>query len=125
MSTYTSFRRSLLAVFTLASAFTYAQTNAERIKAKWLVENFEVEKDTPQAAQAKKELLGAYLTFDEKELTISRKTEAGESVLKKGEFLLSGNSLTLGKDQAVIILLSEKQLTIKIPNQGVLYLSKL
>ena len=115
----------MLVVFILAYTFTFAQTNTEKIKAKWVVEKFEAEKNTSEANQAKQELLGVYLTFDKEELTISRKTETCDSVIKKGPYLISGNSLTIGKGRADILLLSDNRLTIKIPKQGILYLVKL
>ncbi len=125
MNTPIYFRLSILAAATFVSSLTYAQTNAEKIKAKWIVEKFETEKNTPQAIQAKQDLEGSYLTFEKDELTITKKTESGESLIKKGQYLVLNNSLTLGKDQATILELSEKHLTIQIPKQGTLYLTKM
>lgn len=107
------------------STFSFAQSNSEKIKAKWIIEKFEVEKNTPNAIQAQKDLQGVCLTFGDEQLIISKMTETCEDVINKGPYLLSGNSLTIGKDQADVILLSQKQLSIKIPGQGILYLSKM
>ncbi len=125
MNTLIYVRLSILAVVTFVSSLTYAQTNAEKIKAKWVVEKFETEKNTPQAIQAKQDLEGSYLAFEKDELTITKKTGSGESLIKRGQYLVLDNSLTLGKDQATILELSEKHLTIQIPNQGILYLAKM
>lgn len=125
MNTLIYIRLSILVVVTFVSSLTCAQTNAEKIKAKWVVEKFETEKNTPQAIQAKQDLEGSYLAFEKDELTITKKTESGESLIKRGQYLVLDNSLTLGKDQATILELSEKHLTIQIPNQGILYLAKM
>ncbi len=125
MKSTISFRSFLFLMLMTTTATTYAQSNTEKIKAKWSVERFEIEKNTPQAVNAQQQLQGAFLTFGDEELVISKKTEAGEAVLNKGPYFISENSVTLGKDRADILLLSEKQLTIKIPNQGILYLSKM
>lgn len=125
MNTPIYLRLSVIIVTVFASPLTYAQTNAEKIKAKWMVENFVTEKNTAQAIQAKQELSGVYLTFENNELIITKKTETGDSLIKKGQYSVLNNSLTLGKDQAVILELSEKHLTIQIPKQGVLYLTKM
>ncbi len=115
----------IIALIALAPVLTHAQTNTEKIKATWVVERFEPEKNTPQAIQAKQELTGVCLIFGKEELTITRKTETGDSILKKGPYVVSGNSITLGKSQATILTLSGKQLTIQVPKQGVLYLAKM
>ena len=125
MSTSVYSRQTFLAIILLTSTFAFAQTNTEKIKAKWSVEKFEVEKNTPQAIKANQDLQGVCLTFDTKEIVITKKTETRDSVIKRGQYFVSGNSLTLGKDQADILLLSEKQLTIKISGQGILYLTKM
>jgi hypothetical protein len=125
MKTSTLLRLTVLIVFAFATTFTFSQGNHEKIKAKWSVDKFEVEKNTPQAVKAQQELLGTYLTFGNEELVITKKTETGESVIKKGQYTISGNSITLGNDQADILLLSDKSLTIKIPNQGILYLTRM
>ena len=119
------FRLILILLLVSITTLTHAQSETGRIKAKWSVDRFEVENTTPQAVNAQKLLEGAYLTFGEKELVISKKTDAGEIVLNKGPYLISENSVTLGNDKADIILLSEKHLTVKIPNQGTLYPTKL
>lgn len=124
MNTSVYFRQIFLAILLLASSFTFAQLNTEKIKAKWSVEKFDAEKNTPQAIKAKQDLQGVCLTFANEELIISRETETCDSVIKRGQYFVSGNSLTVGKDQADILLLSEKQLTIKIAGQGVLFLAK-
>ncbi len=124
MSTYVYLRQTILAVLILTSTFAFAQRNAEKIKAKWNIEKFEVEKNTPQAIKAKQDLQAVSLMFGNEELVISKKTETGDDVIKRGQYLVSGNSLTIGNDQADILLLSEKHLTIKISGQGVLYLTK-
>ena len=124
MKTSTFLRQSILIILTFAVSFTYAQGNDDKIKAKWFVDKFEVVKNTPQAVKAQQELQGTFLTFGD-ELVISKNAEGGEQVIKKGEYSVSGTSITLGKDQAEIVELSEKQLTIKIPNQGILYLTKM
>jgi hypothetical protein len=125
MNTSFYFRHTFLAILLLSSTFVFAQANSEKIKAKWSIEKFEVEKNTPQAIKAKQDLQGVCLTFTTEELVVSKKTETADSVIKRGPYSVSGNSLTIGKDQADILLLSEKQLTIKIPGQGVLYLTKM
>ena len=122
-STYS--RQMLLAILLLASSFAMAQTNNEKIKAKWSVDKLETEKNTPQAIKAKQDLQNVFLTFDNQEVVISKKTQNGDSLIKKGPYSVSGNTLIIGKDAAVILLLSEKQLTIKLPGQGVLYLTKI
>ena len=118
-------RQAFLALLLLASTFAFAQANTEKIKAKWSVEKFDVEKNTPQAIKAKEDLQGVCLTFDNDELVISKKTETCDSVIKRGRYSVSDNTLTIGKDQADILLLSEKKLTIKILGQGILYLTKM
>lgn len=125
MSTSVYSRQTFLAILLLTSTFAFAQTNTEKIKAKWSVEKFEVEKNTPQSIKANQDLQGVCLTFDTKEIVITKKNETRDSVIKRGQYFVSGNSLTLGKDQADILLLSEKQLTIKISGQGILYLTKM
>lgn len=118
-------RLSMLALIVLAFATTHAQTNADKIKAKWLVEKFDAEKNTAQAIKASQALAGVSLSFEQEELIITKKTETGDSVIKRGPYSIAGNMLTLGKDSATIVELSEKQLTIQIPNQGLLYLLKM
>ena len=125
MSTFVYSRQTFLAIILLTSTFAFAQTNTEKIKAKWSVEKFEVEKNTPQSIKANQDLQGVCLTFDTKEIVITKKTETRDSVIKRGQYFVSGNSLTLGNAQADILLLSEKQLTIKISGQGILYLTKM
>jgi len=124
MKTSNLLRQPILLILTFAASFTYAQSNNDKIIAKWSVDKFEVEKNTPQAVKAQQELQGTFLTFGD-ELVISKKAEGGEQVIKKGQYSVSGTSITLGKDQAEILELSEKKLTIKIPTQGVLYLTKM
>jgi len=124
MKASTLLRQPILIILTFAASFTYAQGNNDKIIAKWSLDKFEVEKNTPQAVKAQQELQGTFLTFGD-ELVISKKTEGGEQVIKKGQYSVSGTSITLGKDQAEILELSEKKLTIKIPTQGVLYLTKM
>lgn len=117
-------RQTILAVLILTSTFAFAQTNAEKIKGKWNIDKFEVEKNTPQAMKAKQDLQGVSLLFGNEELVIIKKTETGDDVIKRGQYFVSDNSLTIGKDQADILLISEKHLTIKLSGQGVLYLTK-
>ncbi len=117
-------RQALLIILTLTASFAYAQANNDKIKAKWVVDKFEVEASTPQAVKARQELQGSFLTFGD-ELVISKSTNQGELVIKKGQYIVSGTSITLEKDEAEIIELSEKHLTIKIPKQGILYLTKM
>ena len=118
-------RQTILAILILTFTSAFAQTNTEKIKAKWNIDRFEVEKNTPQAIKAKQDLQGVCLTFGNDELVISKKTETGYNVIKRGPYFVSGNSVTIGKDQANILTLSEKNLTIKISGQGVLYLTKM
>ena len=125
MSNSFYFRHTFLAILLLCSTLAIAQTNADKIKAKWIVENFEAKKNTPQAIKAIQDLQGVCLTFGNDELVISKKTGTCDSVIKRGPYLLSGNIITLGKDQADILLLSEQRLTINIPGQGVLSLMKM
>ena len=125
MRIFISFRYAFLVIFSLTSIITYAQTNTEKIKAKWCVERFEVEKITPESSKAQQDLLSVYLTFNDKELVISKKTEANDNIIKRGQYSLSGNILKIGEDQADILLLSEQYLTIKIPRQGILYLRRI
>jgi len=122
----TYIRQALFSTVILISTVAFAQSNAEKIKAKWSVEKFEPEKNTPQAIKAVHEFDGAYLTFGKKELIVSKKTETGETIIKRGPYSVSANSIILGKDQdpADILLLTAKNLTIKVPGQGVLYLTK-
>jgi len=125
MSTSIYLRQTILAILILTFTSAFAQTNTEKIKAKWNIDRFEVEKNTPQAIKAKQDLQGICLTFGNDELVISKKTETGYNVIKRGPYFVSGNSVTIGKDQANILTLSEKNLTIKISGQGVLYLTKM
>jgi hypothetical protein len=125
MSTSLYLRQTIFAILILTFTTAFAQTNTEKIKAKWNIDRFEVEKNTPQTIKAKQDLQGVCLTFGNDELVISKKTETGYDVIKRGSYFVSGNSLTIGKDQANILLLSEKNLTIKISGQGVLYLTKM
>ncbi len=119
------FRPTFMVILLLASTFAFAQTNTQNIKAKWSVEKFDVEKNTPQVVKAKQDLEAVYFTFGNNELVISKKTETIDSVIKRGPYLVSGNFLTIGKDKANILLLSKNKLTINIPGQGVLYLVKM
>jgi len=125
----THFRQALLAALILTSTVALAQTNTEKIKAKWSVEKFEPVKNTPQAVKAIQEMQGVSLSFGNEEVVISKKTGACEDFIKKGPYSVSDNSIIIGdKDQpkAEILLLSEKRLTIKLPlEQGVLYLVRL
>jgi hypothetical protein len=123
----TYFRHALLATFILISTLAFAQTNTEKIKGKWSIDKFETDKNTPQAVKAREEMKGVYLTFGNGEVVITKKTEGCEDFMKKGPYSISANSIILGKDQdaAEILLLSEKNITIKIPGQGVLYLVKI
>jgi hypothetical protein len=125
MSTSIYLRQTILAILILTFTSAFAQTNTEKIKAKWNIDRFEVEKNTPQTIKAKQDLQGVCLTFGNDELVISKKTETGYNVIKRGPYFVSGNSVTIGKDQANILTLSEKNLTIKISGQGVLYLTKM
>jgi hypothetical protein len=125
MSTSIYLRQTILAILILTFTSAFAQTNTEKIKAKWNIDRFEVEKNTPQTIKAKQDLQGICLTFGNDELVISKKTDTGYDVIKRGPYFVSGNSLTIGKDQANILSLSEKNLTIKISGQGVLYLTKM
>jgi hypothetical protein len=118
-------RTSILLIFIFAATCVSAQTNNEKIKTKWVVGRFDAEKNTPQVTKAKQDLQGVCLSFGEEELVISKKTDSGDSVIKKGKYFISGNTLTLGKDNAEISELSEKHLTIKVSGQGILYLTRL
>ena len=124
MRTLLNFRQTIFFIFSLSPILSFAQTNTEKIKAKWSIEKYEVEKNTPQALKAKQDLQGVYLTFTNEELVISKQTATSDSIIKRGQYILSGNTITLGKDQADILLLSDLDLMIKIPIQGVLYLKK-
>jgi hypothetical protein len=125
MKTSTCLTLLTLLLFVQAPILSLAQDNSTKIKGKWIVEKFEPAKDTSQAAKASQDLVGLYLTFDESELIITKKTEDSESQIKRGQYLISGNSLTLGKDQAEIVSISNTNLTISIPRQGILHLKKL
>lgn len=81
MNTPAYFRQTILSILVLAPSFAFAQTNTEKIKAKWSVKKFEVEKNTAQSIQAQKDLLGVCLTFGNEELVISKKTETSDSVI--------------------------------------------
>jgi hypothetical protein len=123
--TVSRFSRLLFLLILLFSAsIAFGQENAEKIKARWSLDKFDPEGNSPGALKAKEELQDVFLTFSKDQLIISRKTENGDVVIKKGEYAVSGNSVILGKDKAEIILLSEKQLTIKIPGQGLLHLTR-
>jgi predicted fused transcriptional regulator/phosphomethylpyrimidine kinase len=124
--TVSRFSRLLFLLILLFSAsIAFGQENAEKIKARWSLDKFDPEGNSPGALKAKEELQDVFLTFSKDQLIISRKTENGDVVIKKGEYAVSGNSVILGKDKAEIILLSEKQLTIKIPGQGLMYLTRI
>lgn len=125
MNTSFYFRQIILAILVLTSTSAFAQTSTEKIKGKWLVAKFEVEKNTTQAIKAKQDLQGVCLTFANEELIISKKTETGDDVIKRGQYVVSENTVTIGKDQADILLLSEKNLTIKISGQGILHLTRM
>ena len=125
MSCSVYLRQLIPAVLILASSIIYAQTDTEKIKAKWIIDKFESERNTAETDQTKKDLSGVCLTFKNDELTITRKTATGDSLIKTGPYFISGNSITLGKNQANILLLSEEHLTIQIPKQGTLYLIKM
>jgi len=125
MRTSVHFRQTILVIFGLAPALAFAQTNTEKIKAKWIVEKMETEKNTPQAVKAGQELQGYCLTFGEGELLISKRTATGDSVIKRGPYAVTGNALRFGKDQAQILSLSGNDLTVKVPGQYILYLKKL
>lgn len=125
MCTYISFRQFILVIFGLAPALAFAQTNTEKIKAKWIVEKMVTEKNTPGDMKVSQEMRGYCFSFGDEEVVISKRTETGDSVIKRGDYAVSGNSITLGKDQATILLLSGNDLTIKVPGQYTLYLKKL
>lgn len=124
MKTSSFLRLVVITFFTLVTSLAFGQDNYEKIKAKWHVDKFDIEKSVPQAIKAQQEMQDTYLTFG-KELLISKKIEGVETVIKKGQYFIAGNVLTLGKDQAEILELSENKMTIKIPGQGILYLSKI
>lgn len=124
MKSFSYLHLVIVTIFTFVTSLAFGQDNSEKIKAKWLVDKFEIEKSTPQAIKAQQEMQGTFLTFGT-ELLISKKVEGVETVIKKGQYFISGNVLTLGKDQAEILELSENKMTIKIPGQGILYLSKI
>ena len=118
--------RSLIVVsITFITSLTYGQTNADKIQAKWVVEKIDPTDNRPQSKQAKEDLLGVYLIFGNDELLITKKTDTGENLIKKGSYSITDNILTLGKDKAMILELSDKRLTIQIPRQGTLYLAKM
>lgn len=119
------FRRLIVVAFALVATTAYAQDNKEKIKAKWAVVKFEIAEDKHPAPLTLQDLQEAILTFGDAEVMISKKTSDGETVIKKGTYSVAENSITLGKDKAEIIALSEKRLTIRIPNQGILYLIKM
>lgn len=123
MKNFSFLRQTVLVVLILVSSLAYAQENNKKIKTTWCVDKFEIEKTSPEAIKAQQALQGAYLTFSD-ELLISKENETGEVVIKKGPYFITGNNITLGNDQAEILELSENKLTIRIPNQGVLYLTK-
>jgi len=125
MSNPPFFRHTILFVFILVPGFVFSQVNIEKIKAKWSIEKFETDRNTAQAIKAKQDLVGVYLTFENTELVISKRTATCDSMIKKGQYFVSGNSITLGKDKADILLLSDNDLTIKIPGQGILYLKRM
>jgi len=85
----------------------------------------ESQKDSEGAVQAAKDMAGICLEFRDTELIITKKKESGDSLIKKGPYLLSANILTLGKDKAAILELSEDRLTFQVPRQGIFYLLKL
>lgn len=112
-------------MFLVASITGFAQNNGQGIKGKWIVEKFQAEANSLQSAKTARDLTGLYLTFGDEELTISRKSQTGDSIIKRGPYSVSENTVMLGKDQAEIILLSNTHLTIKLPGQGMLFLRKL
>lgn len=112
-----------ISIFMFATSFTFGQDYKVKIKAKWIVNKFECEKNTPEAIKAQKEIEFTYLTFGD-ELLISKKIDGVETVIKRGLYSVSGSSLTLGKDEAIILELSENKMSIKISGQGILHLSK-
>lgn len=123
MKNFSFLHKAFLLALIFATSLAYAQDNQKKIKAKWSVDKFDIEKKSPDAIKAQQALEGTYLTFSD-ELVISKENETGEGVIKKGPYFITGNNITLGKEQGEILELSENRLTIKIPNQGILYLTK-
>lgn len=111
--------------FVLLNTSLFGQINVSQLKGKWEVEKFDEAKPNAQAIQAKKDLIGICLTFQDEQLIVSKRNSSGDSVIKKGSYFLSGDTLLIGSDRATILLLSQKNLKIQIPSQGALYLTKM
>src|SRR5437868_11390503 len=114
MNATACFRHVALSIAVFVSTASFAQTNEQMIKGKWRVDKLEIEKNTPDALRAKQEVENTLFDFGNKELVISKRIGAGETVIKKGPYGILGYTLILGKDEGEIITISERQLTVKI-----------
>jgi hypothetical protein len=111
--------------FVFLNTSIFGQINISQLKGKWEVEKFDEAKASDQEIQAKKDLVGICLTFHDEQMIVSKRTAIGDSVIKKGSYFLSGDTILIGKDRATILLLSQRNLKILIPRQGTLYLTKM
>ncbi len=117
-----SLRQALLAAMLLFSSQSFSQIDSNKLKATWDIRNFEAEADTERARQAARDMQGHSFSFANGELIIAKRMGQTDSVIKRGPYVFSGNSITLGNSKATVLLLSDTQLNIQLPGQGTLYL---
>ncbi len=125
MRNSTCWKSAAFVFFVLLNTSIFGQINVSQLKGKWEVEKFDEAKASAQAIQAKKDLVGICLTFQDEQLIVSKRTAIGDSVIKKGSYFFSGDTILIGSDRATILFLSQKNLKIQIPGQGTLYLTKM
>ena len=108
----------------LASCNLSKQDNAEKIKGKWIFEKAETVRpsDDPNSLQAL--LSNTIMEFDGKEMQLSRRDFSSVVALNKGPYQVKGSTLTLGKEPAEIIELTDRRLVCKTP-QAILHYRKM
>jgi len=114
-----------ICVFLVVGGSSFAQLPQEKILGNWKLEKFEFEKPSRDSQRIEKELENVTIRFDRDCVIISKMKNGVEQFIKSGSYSIDGDKLTLGKDQAPVLLLNSEQLKIKVPGQGVLYFLKI
>ncbi|MDB5200946.1 MAG: hypothetical protein JWQ27_355 [Ferruginibacter sp.] len=117
------FRIPIFILFVLISGAACAQANNELAATSWSVKKATSTKTNVSSAKLQQELNGVLLTFATNEVTVSRRTGTTDTLIKKGNYSVSGNVISLGKNKASYARDGD-HLTITVANQGIFYLEK-
>ena len=122
------FRNSIVLIVSTIANFSYGQTsNKERILGTWNHSKIEFLRPMEDSTNMRKQSTGSMITFvDASRFVAKVKTPEGVKEIESGNYSVSddGKWLSQSGTKAQIITLTDKALTLKVPNEFILYFQK-